>query len=81
MYELKVPMYIGVDLKYPLRESIPKLFNEGTTTMTTHCAPACSQALLVKAQGVWARGSEAWARSRDIQIWSFGGECLQGPPA
>ena len=27
----------------------------------------------VKPQGVWARGVEAWARSRDLQIWSFGG--------
>ena len=33
--------------------------------MTTHCAPACSQALPVKPQGVWAKGIEAWARSRD----------------
>ena len=24
--------------------------------MTTHCAPACSQVLPVKPQGVWARG-------------------------
>ena len=65
----------------PLRESIPRLFNEGTTTMTTRCAPACSHALPVKPQGVWARGSEAWARSRDLRIWSLGGGCLQGPPA
>ena len=49
---------------YALRESIPRLLNEGTTTMTARCAPACSQALPVKPQGVWARGIEAWARSR-----------------
>ena len=36
--------------------------------MTTRCAPACSQALPVKPQGVWARGIEAWAWSRD-QGW------------
>ena len=43
----------------PLRESIPRLLNEGMTTMTTCCAPACSQgcqAPPVKPQGVWARG-------------------------
>ena len=33
--------------------------------MTTHFAPACSQVLPVKPQGVWARGVEAWAGSRD----------------
>ena len=27
--------------------------------MTTRCAPACSQVLPVKPQGVWARGIEA----------------------
>ena len=64
-----------------LRESIPRLFNGGTTTMTTRCAPACSQALPVKPQGVWARGIEAWVRSRDLWNWSFGGGGLQGPPA
>ena len=31
-----------------LWESIPRLLNEGTTTMTARCAPACSQALPVK---------------------------------
>ena len=37
--------------------------------MTIHCGPACSQVLPVKPQGVWARGVEAWARSRDLRIW------------
>ena len=55
----------------PLRESIPRLFNGGKTTMTTRCAPACSQALPVKPQGVWARGIEAWARSRDLRKLEF----------
>ena len=64
-----------------LRKSIPRLLNEGTTTMTTRCAPACSQALPVKPQGVWARGIEAWARSRDLRNWSCGGGGLRGPPA
>ena len=32
----------------------------GMTTMTTHCAPACSQILPVKPQAVWARGIEGW---------------------
>ena len=50
-----------------LRESIPRLLNEGTTAMTACCAPACSQALPVKPQGVWARGIEAWARSDDLR--------------
>ena len=35
------------------------------------CAPACSQALPVKPQGVWARGSEAWAGSRDLRNLEF----------
>ena len=39
--------------------------------MATCCAPACSQALLVKPQGVWARGSEAWAGSRDLRNLEF----------
>ena len=39
--------------------------------MTTWCAPACSQALPVKPQGVWARGIEAWAGSRDIRNLEF----------
>ena len=39
--------------------------------MTTCCAPACSQALPVKPQGVWARGSEAWAGSRDLRNLEF----------
>ena len=43
----------------PLRELIPRLLNEGSTAMTACCAPACSQALPVKPQGVWARGIEA----------------------
>ena len=55
----------------PLRESIPRLFNGGRTTMTTHWAPACSQVLPVKPKGVWARGIEAWARSRDRRNLEF----------
>ena len=39
--------------------------------MATCCAPACSQALPVKPQGVWARGSEAWAGSRDRRNLEF----------
>ena len=39
--------------------------------MTTCCAPACSQALPVKPQGVWARGIEAWAWSRDHRNMEF----------
>ena len=39
--------------------------------MATCCAPACSQALPVKPQGVWARGSEAWAGSRDLRNLEF----------
>ena len=64
-----------------LRESIPRLLNEGSTAMTACCAPACSQALPVKPQGVWARGIDAWARSRDRHKWSCGGGGLRGPPA
>ena len=41
------------------------------TTMTTRCGPACSQALPVKPQGVWARGIEAWAWSRDRRNLEF----------
>ena len=48
-----------------LRESILRLLKGGKTTMTTRCAPACSQALPVKPKGVWARGIEAWAGSHD----------------
>ena len=66
---------------FALRESIPRLLNEGSTAMTACCAPACSQALPVKPQGVWARGIEAWARSRDRRNWSCGGGGLRGPPA
>ena len=39
--------------------------------MTTRCAPACSQALPVKPQGVWARGIEAWSRSCDLRKLEF----------
>ena len=53
------------------RESIPRLFNDRRTTMTTRCAPACSQALPVKPQGVWARGIETWAGSRDLRNLGF----------
>ena len=66
------------DFTPTLRESIPRLLNEGTTAMTACCAPACSQALPVKPQGVWARGIEAWARSRDRRNWSCGGGGLRG---
>ena len=41
------------------------------STMTTRCAPACSQALPVKPQGVWARGIEAWAGSPDLRNLKF----------
>ena len=58
-------------LQCPLRESIPRLFNGGKTIMTTRCAPACSQALPVKPQGVWARGIEAWLGSRDLRNLEF----------
>ena len=44
-----------------LRESIPRLFNWGRTTMTTHCAPACSQVLPVKPQGFL--GQRCWSVS------------------
>ena len=54
-----------------LRESIPRLFNGGRTIMTTRCAPACSQALPVKPQGVWARRIEAWAGSRYLRNLEF----------
>ena len=64
-----------------LRESIPRLLNWESTAMTARCAPACSQVLPVKPQGVWARGIEAWARSRDRRNWGCGGGGLQGPPA
>ena len=67
--------------RLPLRESIPRLLNEGSTAMTACCAPACSQALPVKPQGVWASGIEAWARSRDRRNWRCGGGGLRGPPA
>ena len=53
------------------RESIPRLFNEGRTIMTTRCAPACSHALPVKPQGVMVRGIEAWAGSRDLWNLEF----------
>ena len=39
--------------------------------MASCCAPACSLALPVKPQGVWARGSEAWAGSRDLRNLEF----------
>ena len=39
--------------------------------MTPRCAPACSQSLPVKPQGVWARGIEAWAWSRDRRNLEF----------
>ena len=50
-------------LALALGESIPRLLNEGTTAMTACCAPACSQALPVKPQGVWARGIEAYNKN------------------
>ena len=52
----------AVKLPWILRESIPRLFNGGKTTMTTHCAPACSQALPVKPQG--GLGQRYWSVSR-----------------
>ena len=39
--------------------------------MATCCAPACSQALPVKPEVIWARGSEAWAGSRDLRNLEF----------
>ena len=42
-----------------LRESIPRLFYGGKTTMTTRCAPAWSQALPVKPQG--GLGQKYWS--------------------
>ena len=67
-------------VRHTLRESVPRLLNEGSTAMTACCAPACSQALPVEPQGVWARGIEAWAKSRDRRNWSCGGGGLRGPP-
>ena len=49
--------------------------------MTTRCALACSQALPVKPQGVWARGIEAECGHVTVETWSFCGGGLQGPPA
>ena len=47
-------------------------FNGGRPpVMTTRCAPACSQALPVKPQGVSDRGIEAWAWSRDRRNLEF----------
>ena len=48
-----------------LQESIPRLFNEGRTIMTTRCAPACSQVLPVKHQRCWSV-----SRVSDRRIWS-----------
>ena len=50
--------------------------------MTTHCAPACSQALPVKPRP--PSGPDVLKRERGhvtSEIWSFGGGGLQGPPA
>ena len=38
----------AIGMSCSLQESIPRLLNEGTTTMTARCAPTCSQALPVK---------------------------------
>ena len=74
-------LQINPYLFFTLWESIPRLFNEGRTTMTTRCASACSQALPVKPQGVWARGIEAWAGHVTSEIWCFGGGGSSGPPS
>ena len=64
---------VDQDLQCPLRESIPRLFNWGSTAMTARCAPACSQVLPVKPQGVWARGIEAWPPKLELQRWGSSG--------
>ena len=53
---------------FPLRDSIPRLLNGGRTTFSTRCAPASSQTLPVKSQGVWARG-----RNLEFRRWGSSG--------
>ena len=55
----------------------PETVQWGMPIMTTRCAPACSQALPVKPQGVWAIGNEAWVRSHDLRIWGCRGGGLR----
>ena len=79
MYVIQTCRRKSWKLGYSLRESIPRLCDGGKTTMTTRCAPACSQALPVKPQGVWARGIEAWVGSRDLRNQGFRRWVSSGP--
>ena len=60
-----------------LRESILRPFNGGTTTMTTRCAPACSQALPVKPEGLgqryWSVSEVTWPLKLEFRRWGSSG--------
>ena len=69
-------VYFGITL----RESIPRLFNWGSTAMTAHCAPACSQILPVKTQGglgqrYWSVSvvTLPWPPKLELQRWGSSG--------
>ena len=67
-----------------LWESIPRLLNEGTTAMTARCALACSQALPVKPQGVWARifksvSAVMWPPKLELRRWRSSGHSSLKP--
>ena len=53
----------------------PELVNEGTTTITAHCAPACSQALPVKPQGhgYWSVSEVSWHPNLELWRWQSSG--------
>ena len=48
---IKTDSALSVSPGHTLQESISRLFNGGTTTMTTHSAPACSQVLPARGSG------------------------------
>ena len=66
------PDYGLVPSGHTLRESIPRLLNEGSTAMTTCCVPACSQALPVKPQ-YWCVSEVTWPPQMELRRWRSSG--------
>ena len=66
--------YVQSSAIITLRESIPRLFNGGRTTMTTRCAPACSQALpRGLGQRYWSVSEVTWPPKSGVsEVGVFG---------
>ena len=60
------------DCSATLRESIPRLFNGGTTTMTTRCAPP-SQTPGGLGQRYWSVSEVTWPPKLEFRRWGSSG--------